>query len=107
MAEKVIGEIRYIETDDGFRIEMKGDKERLKEMGWRPGMMGSRGMGYGRKHFWRDMWRGHEAGTHHHGAHRHGFGPNPGVSGAPWSCWGRAEEEAGESGNYEKPPKKV
>jgi hypothetical protein len=30
--EKVINEFRVIETDDGYRIEIKGDKERLKRM---------------------------------------------------------------------------
>jgi hypothetical protein len=29
--EKVIQEFRVIETDDGFRIEIKGDKEQLRE----------------------------------------------------------------------------
>jgi hypothetical protein len=29
--EKVIQEFRIIETDDGFRIEIKGDKEQLRE----------------------------------------------------------------------------
>jgi hypothetical protein len=28
--EKVIQEFRVIETDDGFRIEIKGDKEQLR-----------------------------------------------------------------------------
>jgi hypothetical protein len=36
MAEKVIHEIRFIETEDGFRIEVKGDKQRMREMGFRP-----------------------------------------------------------------------
>lgn len=31
MAEKVIHEYRVIETDDGFRIEIKGDKERIRK----------------------------------------------------------------------------
>lgn len=31
--EKVIYELRIIETEDGFRVEMKGDKERLKAEG--------------------------------------------------------------------------
>lgn len=31
MAEKVIHEYRIIETDDGFRIEIKGDKERIRK----------------------------------------------------------------------------
>ncbi len=32
MSEKVIHEVRIVETDDGFRIEIKGDKERLREI---------------------------------------------------------------------------
>ena len=28
--EKVINELRVIETDDGFRIEIKGDKDQIK-----------------------------------------------------------------------------
>lgn len=36
--EKVINEFRVIETDDGFRIEIKGDKEKIKAfmsgLGW-------------------------------------------------------------------------
>jgi hypothetical protein len=30
--EKVINEFRVIETDDGFRIEIKGDKEAIRQM---------------------------------------------------------------------------
>ena len=103
MTEKVIGEIRFVETDDGFRIEMKGDKERLKEMGWGPGMIGPRhrGMGHGRKRFWREMQRGHKHGP------GHGCGPGPGMIGGPWSWWGREEDESQDSGEYEKPPKNV
>ena len=40
MTEKVLHEVRFIETDDGFRIEVKGDKERMRELGCGPGMMG-------------------------------------------------------------------
>jgi len=36
--EKVIQEFRVIETEDGFRIEIKGDKEKMKEF-----MKGHRG----------------------------------------------------------------
>lgn len=32
MTEKVIHEVRIIETDDGFRIEMKGDKDLLRHL---------------------------------------------------------------------------
>lgn len=28
--EKIISEFRVIETDDGYRIEIKGDKEKMK-----------------------------------------------------------------------------
>jgi hypothetical protein len=115
MTEKVVGEIRFIETDDGFRIEMKGDKERLKEMGWGPGLMGpmGKGMGRGRKRFWREMRRGHEHGSgHKHGpGHRHGSGHGCGPGHArtrgPRSWWGREEYESEHSGGYEMPPKNV
>jgi len=30
--EKVINEIKIVETDDGFRIEIKGDKEAIRQM---------------------------------------------------------------------------
>ncbi len=30
--EKIISEYKVIETDDGFRIEIKGDKETLRKM---------------------------------------------------------------------------
>jgi hypothetical protein len=30
--EKVISEFRVVETDDGFRIEIKGDKEAIRRM---------------------------------------------------------------------------
>jgi len=46
MSEKVIHEVRFIETDDGFRIEVKGDKERIRKMGFGPGM-GTGMMGFG------------------------------------------------------------
>ena len=65
MSEKLIHEVRIVETDDGFRIEIKGDKERLKEMGFGKGMFpfgmgrrgpfghhGPRGFGFGRRPWW-------------------------------------------------------
>jgi hypothetical protein len=86
MAEKVIHEVRFIETDDGFRIEVKGDKERMKEMGFGPGMGFWPGMGFGpRMHFWR-------AGR----KHRHGPGFRPPWM---WGWWG--EEPEGEEGEEE------
>jgi len=30
--EKVIKEFKIVETEDGYRIEIKGDKEKMKEM---------------------------------------------------------------------------
>lgn len=107
MTEKVIGEIRFIESDDGFRIEINGDKERLKEMGWGPGMMGPRHMGRGRKRFWRDrreMRHGHDPLHKHGSGHKHGHGCAPG---GPWSWWGWGEDWSGERDAYEKPPKNV
>lgn len=56
--EKVINEFRLIETDDGYRIEIKGDKERLKKL-----LFGGFG---GRKHWKR---------RHRRGPFGFGFGP--------------------------------
>jgi hypothetical protein len=57
MTEKVLSEIRFIETDDGYRVEIKGDKEKLKQMGFMhkgfsPGRFFGRGWGryWGRAH---------------------------------------------------------
>ena len=67
MTEKVLHEVRFIETDDGFRIEVKGDKEKIRQMGFGPGMMG---FGPGMRH---KRHRGHGRHRHgHHGMHRHG-----------------------------------
>jgi len=66
MADKVIHELRIVETDDGFRIEVKGDKERLKEMGF------GHGFGPGMAHDW--MHRGRRGGGRRRGS-GHGFGP--------------------------------
>jgi hypothetical protein len=71
MAEKVIHEIRIVETDDGFRIEIKGDKERLREM-------------FGKGAFPFGMGR---HGPFHHG-HR----------GFPWGRWWPEEEYKREEG---------
>ncbi len=42
MEEKVIREFQVIETEEGYRIEMKGDKEALRRM-----LFGGRGRGFG------------------------------------------------------------
>lgn len=43
MNEKIEYEFRVVETEDGFRIEMKGDKDRLREMIYALGGFGRRG----------------------------------------------------------------
>lgn len=45
--EKVIQEFKVVETDDGFRIEIKGDKEKMREfvMGMDPRRWGESGFG--------------------------------------------------------------
>lgn len=42
MDEKVHYEIKFVETDDGYRLEASGDKEALKRLGIGPGMVGKR-----------------------------------------------------------------
>lgn len=74
--EKVIHEVKIVETEDGYRIEIKGDKERMKE--WRFGPFGP--MRHAMRHRMRRI-------RHHmHG----GFGPGYG----PWGWWW--DEEAPE-----------
>jgi hypothetical protein len=91
MTEKVIHEVRFIETDDGFRIEVKGDKERIRSMGFGPGMMG---FGPG-MHFKRHRRR---HGRHGHHKHRHGRGFGP------WA-WGGWWDEAAEDEDVVGPEK--
>ncbi|MCB9420541.1 MAG: hypothetical protein H6667_12095 [Ardenticatenaceae bacterium] len=69
MTEKVLHEVRFIETDDGFRIEVKGDKEKIRQMGFGP-VMGMMGFGPGMMRHKRH----HRHGRHHHDheGHRHG-----------------------------------
>jgi hypothetical protein len=87
MADKILHEIRFIETDDGYRIEIKGDKEQIKKMGFGHLM----GVGHRMRHWRRPRrtWR-----------HRRGYGYAP-----PW-MWGPwdedyDEEEEGEDPNSE------
>ena len=100
MADKIIQEVRFLETDDGYRIEINGDKEQLRQMGIGPGMPFLRGlMGFGRRK------GGKRHGPHRHHRHhgpgrrhmRHRFGP----WGRNW--WGEEDHEAGEAA--EKEPK--
>ncbi len=82
MTERVIHEVRIIETEDGFRVEVKGDKERMRRMGFGPGFpfgLGAAfgfGMGFGPARFRHRMRR------------RWGFGP--------WGCWWEEPEEEAE-----------
>ncbi len=52
MSEKVIYEIRFIETEDGVRIEMKGDKERLHKLNFE-----RRKRHHEERHEWREWMR--------------------------------------------------
>ena len=97
MAEKVISEIRFIETDDGFRVEFKGDKERMRKMG--PHSCGPQfwggPAGWPGRRFWHGGGHGHQGmghGKHGHGGH------------GPWGWWWEEFEEDDAS---EKPPKDV
>lgn len=76
MAEKVINEFKVIETDDGFRIEIKGDKEAIRQMlrGFGPSFFG---------------------GGAPHGHHFHeGFGPRFWNGFAEWCRpWEDSEEK--------------
>lgn len=70
MTEKVLHEFKLIETEDGFRVEVKGDKEKIKKMGF--GRMFGMGFGSsrGRRHG-RGRWRKHRHGRHQCGHHKH------------------------------------
>jgi hypothetical protein len=68
MTEKVLHEVRFIETDDGFRVEIKGDKEQLKQMGM---------MHFGKKGFGPGGFFGRGQGRRGFWGRGHGFGPPP------------------------------
>jgi hypothetical protein len=73
--EKVIREFRVIETEDGFRIEIKGDKEKMKNF-----MKGFK------------RYRGSRAYRHHRRG-LFGWGPWMWMHGAPWfGPWDFEEE---------------
>lgn len=69
--EKIINEFRVVETDDGFRIEIKGDKEKIRSFI----------SGFGGPRHWRH-WGPGPGG--HWGAFP--FGPWRGMKGD--FCWG-------------------
>ena len=80
--EKLINEFRVIETDDGFRIEIKGDKEHLKRF-IEHGPFGKKGP------FGRRWHRRAHFGPMFFG---HGFGA--GVCCGPWDEEAADEEES-------------
>jgi hypothetical protein len=70
--EKVIGEFKIVETDEGYRIEIKGDKEKMKGI-----FSGLR-------------WRRFRS-CHFH-PFSLGFGRGFWGSVGPWCCWWEEEE---------------
>jgi hypothetical protein len=90
MAEKVLHEVKVVETEDGYRIEIKGDKEKMREFfskrgGFGPGrFMGGHGpFGHGPWGFF--------------GRHRGGHGP--------WGWGGWEDDEEPEPRRGEPAPK--
>jgi hypothetical protein len=84
--ENVITEFKIIETEDGFRIEIKGDKEKLRPFitgsGWPKGgrHRHGRGPGFGR------------------GPFRFGFPPMFWMNMGPWwGAWDFESEDDGET----------
>ncbi len=79
MAEKIIHEVRFFETDDGFRVEVKGDKERMGELGFGSGFpFGPHGHGRGGKGwgFRKGFFRGFGFGPCWHGKPETGEEPS-------------------------------
>lgn len=102
MTEKVLHEIRFIETDDGFRLEINGDKEKMREMGFDPGMMGF-GLGKHFGGFRRGPHGPHSAqGPHRPRGRRMGRMRRRGRG--PWAGWDCGNEEFDEADIVEKSP---
>jgi len=88
MMERIIKEFRVIETEDGFRIEIKGDKERLRSV-----LSGFGGRQQGRhRHQWR---RGFAWGPFDFGFDPWTWMRAAGCCGA-WDAEAEADEEAQE-----------
>ena len=93
MAEKVIHEVRVVETETGYRIEINGDKERIKQM------FGKR-MGFGGPGGFAGPWGHHGFGPGgHHGPWGRHFGRHFARHFARhgWGPWGWDEEAEDES----------
>ena len=72
--DKIISEFKIIETDDGFRVEIKGDKETIRKM-----------IAGGPPHFFKGRGRF---------GHRFPFGPGFGGGFHGWCApWEEPEEE--------------
>jgi len=86
MMDKLVSEFKIIETDEGFRIEVKGDKDHMKAF----------------------MKEFHSHKKHHlWGRHRSGFGWGPfGYPPGMWMhmgpCWDTWTEEPEESNSTSK-----
>jgi hypothetical protein len=97
--EKIIQEFRIIETDDGFRIEIKGDKEELREF-----VMSLDPRNWPR-HKW-GPWDGPWSWQPKRGQRRRGgrfpFGPGAFFGFGPWG-WGDEEDDEGED---DDPPRR-
>jgi hypothetical protein len=98
MSEKVLHEVRFIETDDGFRVEIKGDKEKIREMGFGPGLGMMMGLGHRMRHKHHRRHGRHRQG--HHGAHKHGR------KGWGW-WWDDAEDVEADFEPKEKSPEEI
>lgn len=85
MSEKIIHEVKLIETETGYRLEINGDKERIKQMGFGPGMFGF--SPWMKRHGRRSRHLRHHG--RHHGHHR-------GPWGWKWGEAGHEEEQAGD-----------
>ena len=94
--EKILQEFRIIETDDGFRIEIRGDKEQLREFvlslaprrGWGAGRLHKHGRGHHEHH-----GHHHHDDEHGHGHHGHGRGRMRGWGPPPWAWEWDDEDE--------------
>ncbi len=85
MSEKVLHEVQIVETDDGFRIELKGDKEMLRQMLFPEGRPFFMPFGGGRR------FGGHGPFGRHHHEHPD---QEPEACHEPWRPpFGRAERE--------------
>ena len=83
--ENIITEFKVIETEDGFRIEIKGDKEQIKA--FMSGYTGKKGWRRGKRHGWRGHW-----------GPPMGFHPMMWMNMAQWfGPWDFEDDEEGES----------